>query len=113
MVSSSVHPAGKTILMQKMARAVLQNYPNAHVIMLLIDERPEEVTDMQREVQGANCEVISSTFDEHSSRHIHVAHIALEKAKRMVEFGIDVVIFLTVSPSLELGIASVLRAVSC
>ncbi len=86
--------AGKTILMQKMARAVLHNYPNAHVIMLLIDERPEEVTDMQREVQGPNCEVISSTFDEHSSRHIHVAHIALEKAKRMVEFGIDVVIFL-------------------
>ncbi len=86
--------AGKTLLMQKMARSVLQNYPNAHVIMLLIDERPEEVTDMQREVQGPNCEVISSTFDEHSSRHIHVAHIALEKAKRMVEFGIDVVIFL-------------------
>ncbi len=86
--------AGKTLLMQKMARAVLQNYPNAHVIMLLIDERPEEVTDMMREVQGPNCEVISSTFDEHSSRHIHVAHIALEKAKRMVEFGIDVVIFL-------------------
>lgn len=86
--------AGKTLLMQKMARAVLQNYPNAHVIMLLIDERPEEVTDMQREVQGPNCEVISSTFDEHSSRHIHVAHIALEKAKRMVEFGIDVIIFL-------------------
>jgi transcription termination factor Rho len=86
--------AGKTLLMQKMARAVLQNYPNAHVIMLLIDERPEEVTDMQREVQGPNCEVISSTFDEHSSRHVHVAHIALEKAKRMVEFGIDVVIFL-------------------
>jgi transcription termination factor Rho len=86
--------AGKTLLMQKMARALLNNYPNAHVIMLLIDERPEEVTDMQREVQGPNCEVISSTFDELSSRHIHVAHIALEKAKRMVEFGIDVVIFL-------------------
>lgn len=86
--------AGKTLLMQKMARAVLHNYPNAHVIMLLIDERPEEVTDMQREVQGPNCEVISSTFDEHSSRHIHVAHIALEKAKRMVEFGTDVIIFL-------------------
>jgi transcription termination factor Rho len=86
--------AGKTLLLQKMARALLHNYPNAHVIMLLIDERPEEVTDMQREVQGPNCEVISSTFDEHSSRHIHVAHIALEKAKRMVEFGIDVVIFL-------------------
>ena len=86
--------AGKTVLMQKMARAVLQNYPQAYVIMLLIDERPEEVTDMQREVQGPNCEVISSTFDEHTSRHIQVANIALEKSKRMVESGIDVVIFL-------------------
>src|SRR5690606_1194819 len=56
--------AGKTILMQKMAKSVLANYPNAHVVMLLIDERPEEVTDMEREVKGPNCEVISSTFDE-------------------------------------------------
>ena len=86
--------AGKTVLMQKMARSVLKNYPNAYVIMLLIDERPEEVTDMEREVRGPNCEVVSSTFDELSSRHIHVAHMALEKAKRMVEFGVDVVIFL-------------------
>ncbi len=86
--------AGKTILMQKMARAVLKNYPNAYVIMLLIDERPEEVTDMEREVRGPNCEVVSSTFDEPSSRHIQVANMVLEKAKRMVEYGVDVVIFL-------------------
>jgi transcription termination factor Rho len=86
--------AGKTILMQKMARAVLKNYPNAYVMMLLIDERPEEVTDMEREVRGANCEVVSSTFDEPTSRHIQVAHMVLEKAKRMVEYGVDVVIFL-------------------
>jgi transcription termination factor Rho len=86
--------AGKTILMQKMARAVLQNYPEAYVIMLLVDERPEEVTDMEREVRGPNCEVVSSTFDEPASRHIQVSNMVLEKAKRMVEYGIDVVIFL-------------------
>ncbi len=86
--------AGKTVLMQKMARAVLKNYPNAYVIMLLIDERPEEVTDMEREVRGPNCEVVSSTFDEPSSRHIQVANMVLEKAKRMVEYGVDVIIFL-------------------
>lgn len=86
--------AGKTILMQKMARAVLANYPNAYVMMLLIDERPEEVTDMEREVRGPNCEVVSSTFDEPSSRHTQVAQMVLEKAKRMVEYGVDVVIFL-------------------
>jgi transcription termination factor Rho len=63
-------------------------------MMLLIDERPEEVTDMEREVQGPNCEVVSSTFDEPSARHIQVAHMVLEKAKRMVEYGVDVVIFL-------------------
>ena len=86
--------AGKTILMQKMARAVLKNYPDAYVVILLIDERPEEVTDMAREVRGPNCEVVSSTFDEPTSRHIQVAHMVLEKAKRMVEHGVDVVIFL-------------------
>ncbi|MFN3194169.1 MAG: transcription termination factor Rho [Aureliella sp.] len=86
--------AGKTILMQKMARAVLKNYPNAYVMMLLIDERPEEVTDMEREVRGPNCEVVSSTFDEPASRHIQVAQMVLEKAKRMVEYGVDVIIFL-------------------
>jgi transcription termination factor Rho len=86
--------AGKTILMQKMAKSVLTNYPNAHVVMLLIDERPEEVTDMEREVKGPNCEVISSTFDEPAARHIQVAEMVIEKAKRMVEYGRDVVVFL-------------------
>jgi transcription termination factor Rho len=86
--------AGKTILMQHMAKSVLKNYPDAYVIMLLIDERPEEVTDMEREVKGKNCEVISSTFDEPPARHIQVSQMVIEKAKRMVEFGVDVVIFL-------------------
>ena len=86
--------AGKTILMQKMAKAVLTNFPDSYVIMLLIDERPEEVTDMEREVAGPNCEVVSSTFDEPASRPIHVSEMVIEKAKRMVEFGYDVVIFL-------------------
>lgn len=86
--------AGKTILLQKMARAVLHNFPDAYVFMLLIDERPEEVTDMEREVKGPNCEVISSTFDEPASRHVQVSQMVSEKAKRMVEFGHDVVIFL-------------------
>ena len=86
--------AGKTILMQKMAKAVLANYPEAFVFMLLIDERPEEVTDMERQVQGPGCEVISSTFDENASRHVQVADMVIEKAKRRVEYGKDVVIFL-------------------
>ena len=86
--------AGKTILMQKMAKAVLENYPEAFVFMLLIDERPEEVTDMERHVQGPGCEVISSTFDENTSRHVQVADMVIEKAKRLVEYGRDVVIFL-------------------
>lgn len=86
--------SGKTVLLQKLAKAVLQNYPSAYVIILLIDERPEEVTDMQREVRGTNCEVVSSTFDEPASRHIQVSQMVLEKAKRMVEDGINVVVFL-------------------
>jgi transcription termination factor Rho len=86
--------AGKTVLMQKMARAALKNYPDLYVFMLLIDERPEEVTDMEREVKGPNCEVISSTFDEPATRHIQVSEMVLEKAKRMVEYGHDVLIFL-------------------
>jgi transcription termination factor Rho len=86
--------AGKTILMQRMAKATLKNFPEAYVIMLLIDERPEEVTDMEREVKGHNCEVISSTFDEPASRHVQVSEMVIEKAKRMVEYGVDVVIFL-------------------
>ncbi|MGB0761843.1 MAG: transcription termination factor Rho [Rubripirellula sp.] len=86
--------AGKTILMQQMARAVLKNYPDSYVFVLLIDERPEEVTDMEREVRGPQCEVISSTFDEPAQRHIQVAQMVIEKAKRMVENSVDVVIFL-------------------
>ena len=85
---------GKTILLQKMAKAILKNYPEAFVILLLIDERPEEVTDMQREVRGPRCEVVSSTFDETAARHIQVSSMVLEKAKRMVEYGKDVVILL-------------------
>ena len=86
--------AGKTMLMQNMSRAVLTNHPNAYVIMLLVDERPEEVTDVERDIKGERCEVISSTFDEAPARHIQVADMVLEKAKRMVESGCDVVIFL-------------------
>jgi len=86
--------AGKTILLQKLAKAVLVNHPECYVIVLLIDERPEEVTDMEREVRSSNCEVISSTFDEPPSRHIQVSEMVIEKAKRMVEYGHDVVIFL-------------------
>ncbi|HEV3415578.1 MAG TPA: transcription termination factor Rho, partial [Pirellulales bacterium] len=86
--------AGKTILLQKMAKSVIANHPESYVIMLLIDERPEEVTDMERQVKGRNCEVISSTFDEPASRHLQVSEMVIEKAKRMVEYGYDVVIFL-------------------
>lgn len=86
--------AGKTVLLQKLAKAVLDNHPEAYVIVLLIDERPEEVTDMERQVKGEHCEVISSTFDEPPSRHIQVSEMVIEKAKRMVEYGHDVVIFL-------------------
>ena len=86
--------AGKTILLQKLAKAVLAADPDVYVIMLLIDERPEEVTDMERQVKGKNCEVISSTFDEPPSRHIQVSEMVIEKAKRMVEYGQHVVIFL-------------------
>ena len=86
--------AGKTILLQKMAKSVLLNHPEVYVIMLLIDERPEEVTDMERQVKGPNCEVISSTFDEVSARHVQVSEMVIEKAKRMVEYGHDVIIFL-------------------
>ncbi len=86
--------AGKTVLLQQLAKAVIENHPEAYVIVLLIDERPEEVTDMERQVKGPNCEVISSTFDEPSSRHIQVSEMVIEKARRMVEYGHDVVIFL-------------------
>jgi transcription termination factor Rho len=86
--------AGKTMLMQAMARSVLKNHPEAYVVILLVDERPEEVTDMEREVKGDRCEVISSTFDEKPARHVQVSEMVLEKAKRMVESGRDVIIFL-------------------
>ncbi|GBD35491.1 Transcription termination factor Rho [bacterium HR36] len=86
--------AGKTVLLQKIARAILHNYPEMYVIVLLIDERPEEVTDMRRNVVGEKGEVIASTFDEPAYQHLHVAEIVLEKAKRIVEFGGDVIILL-------------------
>lgn len=82
---------GKTILLQHIANAITTNHPEVYLIVLLIDERPEEVTDMARNVKG---EVISSTFDEEAKRHCDVAEIVMEKAKRLVEFGKDVVILL-------------------
>ena len=82
---------GKTIIMQKVANAIINNYPNTKLLVLLIDERPEEVTDMQRTVKG---EVISSTFDEPAARHVQVAEMVIEKAKRLVEYKHDVVILL-------------------
>ena len=82
---------GKTILLQKIANAIRQNHPKTHMIILLIDERPEEVTDMKRSVDA---EVVSSTFDEAPERHVSVADMALQKARRLVEYGEDVVILL-------------------
>jgi len=82
---------GKTILLQKIANSISTNHPEAHLIILLVDERPEEVTDMERHVKG---EVIASTFDQEPSRHVEVANIVLEKAKRLVEAKQDVVILL-------------------
>lgn len=82
---------GKTVLMQGMANSIQRNYPDAHLIILLIDERPEEVTDFRRQVSG---EVISSTFDESAESHVHAAEMVIEKARRMVEVGKDVVILL-------------------
>ncbi len=82
---------GKTVMLQNIAHSIATNYPEVKLIVLLIDERPEEVTDMQRSVKG---EVISSTFDEPAARHIQVAEMVIEKAKRLVEAGQDVVILL-------------------
>ena len=82
---------GKTVLLQNIAHSITSNHPECYLIVLLIDERPEEVTDMQRSVKG---EVISSTFDEPAVRHVQVAEIVIEKAKRLVEHGRDVVILL-------------------
>ena len=84
--------AGKTILLQKMANAIVENHPEVTLIVLLIDERPEEVTDFQQTVPGA--QVISSTFDEPATRHVQVTNMVIEKAKRLVEHGRDVVILL-------------------
>ena len=83
--------SGKTVLLQMIANSITRNHPEVKLIMLLIDERPEEVTDMQRSVQA---EVISSTFDEVAERHVQVANMVIEKAKRMVEAEEDVVILL-------------------
>ncbi|MGU9979772.1 transcription termination factor Rho [Phreatobacter sp. HK31-P] len=82
---------GKTVLLQNIAQSITHNHPECYLIVLLIDERPEEVTDMQRSVNG---EVISSTFDEPATRHVQVAEMVIEKAKRLVEHGRDVVILL-------------------
>ncbi len=84
---------GKTVLLQCIANSIIRNHPDTHIIVLLIDERPEEVTDFRRNTPDT-VEVIASTFDEQSSRHIQVAEMVIHKAKRMVEFGDDVVILL-------------------
>ena len=84
---------GKTVLLQQMAAGITKNYPDTKIIVLLVDERPEEVTDFKRH-SADTVEVVASTFDEQSSRHVQVAEVVIEKAKRMVEFGDDVVIFL-------------------
>jgi len=84
---------GKTVLLQKIANAISTNYPDARLIVLLIDERPEEVTEMKRKT-AEDVEVISSTFDEPASRHCQVAEVVIEKAKRLVEYGEDVIILL-------------------
>ncbi len=83
--------SGKTVMMQHIAHAITANYPDVHLMVLLIDERPEEVTEMQRSVRG---EVIASTFDEPAARHVHVAEMVIERAKRLVELKKDVVILL-------------------
>ena len=84
---------GKTVLLQKMTRSIKTNYPDVNIIVLLVDERPEEVTDFKRNTDPS-VEVVASTFDEQSDRHVAVAEVVIEKAKRMVEFGEDVVILL-------------------
>jgi transcription termination factor Rho len=85
---------GKTVLLQKMANSILRNHAECYVIVLLIDERPEEVTEMERSVKSERAEVISSTFDEPASRHVQVSEMVIEKSKRLVEYGQDVVILL-------------------
>jgi transcription termination factor Rho len=87
---------GKTVILQKITRAIAKNYPDVKIIVLLVDERPEEVTDFRRNTtkNAKNVEVVASTFDEQAARHVQVAEMVIEKAKRMVEFGDDVVILL-------------------
>ncbi len=85
---------GKTVILQKLAKAIMRNYADVKIIVLLVDERPEEVTDFKRNCVGPNIEIVASTFDEHASRHVQVAEVVIEKAKRMVEFGENVVILL-------------------
>jgi len=85
---------GKTVLLQMLAKSIVKNASDVHLIILLVDERPEEVTDFRRSVHGERVEVVSSTFDEPASRHLHVAQMVIEKARRMVEAGEDVVILL-------------------
>jgi len=85
---------GKTLLLKEIAKGIIQNHPDEHLMILLIDERPEEVADMKRAVKGTSAEVISSTFDEPAERHVQVAELVLNKAKRMVESGKHVVILL-------------------
>ena len=85
---------GKTVILKMLAQSVVANAPDAHLIILLVDERPEEVTDFERSVTGPKVEVVSSTFDEPAARHIQVAHRVIERAKNMVEAGADVVILL-------------------
>lgn len=85
---------GKTMLLKEIALSLLANHKEVHMIVLLIDERPEEVSDMKRTIKGSNVEIVSSTFDESAERHVQVAEIILEKAKRLVEYGKDVVILL-------------------
>ena len=83
--------SGKTVMMQHMAHAITANNPDVHLMVLLVDERPEEVTEMQRTVRG---EIIASTFDEPATRHVHVAEMVIERAKRLVELKKDVVVLL-------------------
>ena len=95
---------GKTNLLKEVANAIAKNHPEVYLIILLIDERPEEVTDMSRSVRA---EVVSSTFDEPADRHVKIANIVLEKAKRMVECGHDVVVHYASSTSIQYRGASV------
>ena len=86
--------AGKTVLLKQIANAITQNHPDLHLIVLLIDERPEEVTDIQRSIQGKHCDVVFSTFDEQPEHHKRLAEMVLERAKRLVEQGKDLIILL-------------------